>query len=146
MPDQPAEQQPETISILGLEDSDPGHQDRLTLRRPEEWRLGRVEVPLDVFRRRVTAFLGSMNNVITDLPEKFGNYQLDEVTVSVEVSAKGQISLLGSGGELAGKSGLTFTFTRRPGDGGPPDRLAGDRDLALVEGDVAAVIPADPVE
>jgi hypothetical protein len=104
---------PETISILGLEDSEPGRSDRWTLKRPGDWRLGRAEVPLEVFRQRVTGFLDSMRDVITGLPGSFGQYELDQVTLSAEVSAKGQISLLGSGGELAGKSGLTFTFTRR---------------------------------
>jgi hypothetical protein len=104
---------PETISILGLEDSEPGRPDRWTLKRPDDWRLGRAEVPLEIFRQRVTGFVDSMREVITGLPEAFGKYQLDQVTVSAEVSAKGQVSLLGSGGELAGKSGLTFTFTRQ---------------------------------
>jgi hypothetical protein len=107
------------VSILGLEDSDPGRTDRWTLKRSEEWRLGRAEVPVDVFQARVTKFLESMRGVIADVPAAFGKYQLDQVTISAEVSAKGQISLLGSGGELAGKSGLTFTFTRHAtGDDG----------------------------
>jgi|SRR5689334_4341139 len=104
---------PQTISILGLEDSEPGRPDRWTLKRPDDWRLGRAEVPLETFRQRVTGFVDSMREVITGIPEAFGKYQLDQVTVSAEVSAKGQVSLLGSGGELAGKSGLTFTFTRQ---------------------------------
>jgi hypothetical protein len=103
----------QTISILGLEDSEQGRPDRWTLKRPEDWRLGRAEVPLETFRQRVTGFVDSIGEVITGIPEAFGKYQLDQVTVGVEVSAKGQISLLGSGVELAGKSGLTFTFTRR---------------------------------
>jgi hypothetical protein len=105
---------PETISILGLEDSEPGRPDRWTLKRPDDWRLGRVEVPLEIFRQRVAGFVDSVREVITGLPEAVGKYQLDQVTVTAEVSAKGQISLLGSGGEIAGKSGLTFTFTRQP--------------------------------
>jgi hypothetical protein len=36
------------------------------------------------------------------------------VTFSAEVSAVGTVSLLGSDGELAGKAGLTVTFTREP--------------------------------
>lgn len=108
------------ISILGLEDGQPGRPERWTLKRAEDWRLGRAEVPVDQFRKRVAGFLDSLHDVIARVPAAFGNYQLNEITVSAEVSAKGQISLLGSGGELAGKSGLTFTFTRRPADGDPP--------------------------
>jgi hypothetical protein len=100
------------IRLLALEDSDPGRVDR-SLKRPQDWRLGRAEIPVDVFRDRVSGFLESMRQVITDLPQAFGGYELDQVTISAEVSAKGQISLMGSGAELAGKSGLTFTFTHR---------------------------------
>ncbi|MFD7258376.1 hypothetical protein [Streptomyces sp. NPDC059874] len=98
----------EVIRVLGLEDGD----DRSLFRRSQEWRLGRAEVPVEVFQERVSGFLDSMRSVIEALPAGCGDFQLNEVTISAEVSAKGQISLLGSGGELAGSSSLTFTFTR----------------------------------
>jgi hypothetical protein len=116
MPEQPfeeAEGAAGLIRVLGLEDSDGHRGDRLSLKKPAEWRLGRSEIPVDEFRRRVVTFLDSMRDIIADLPDSSGGFRLDQVTVSAEVSAKGQISLLGSGGELAGKAGLTFTFTRR---------------------------------
>lgn len=103
---------PGTIRVFGLEDSEPGRVDRGTFRRPEELRFGRGEIPVEEFRRRVGQFLASVQDVIADLPAAVGGYQLDQVVVSAEVSAKGQVSLLGTGGELAGKSGLTFTFKR----------------------------------
>ncbi|MDN3292754.1 hypothetical protein QWM81_01585 [Streptomyces ficellus] len=117
-PEQPENpQQPQQVGetdgvvrVLALEDND----DRSMFRRPQEWRLGRTEIPVDVFRQRVTGFVDSMRSVIAELPDACGAYELDQVTVSAEVSAKGRISLLGSGGEPAGTSSLTFTFTRRP--------------------------------
>jgi hypothetical protein len=99
------------VRVLGLEDSE--RVDR-SLKRSGDWRIGRSEIPVDVFRQRVTDFLDSMRQTIAELPAVYGGYELNEVTVSAEVSAKGQVSLLGSGGELAGKAGLTFTFTRKP--------------------------------
>ncbi|WP_328879167.1 Pepco domain-containing protein [Streptomyces sp. NBC_00299] len=99
---------PDAVRVLGLEDSD----DRSLFRRPQEWRVGRGEIPIDVFQHRVTGFLDSMRSIIAGLSVNCGEFQLNEVTISAEVSAKGQISLLGSGGELAGSSSLTFTFTR----------------------------------
>ncbi|MFE2560352.1 hypothetical protein ACFXGT_30900 [Streptomyces sp. NPDC059352] len=101
----------DVVRVLGLEDSG---DDRSLFRRPQEWRIGRAEIPVDVFRHRVTGFLDSMRSIIAGLPVNCGDFQLNEVTISAEVSAKGQISLLGSGGELAGTSSLTFTFTREP--------------------------------
>jgi hypothetical protein len=116
-PEQAASDPAEVIRVLALEDTD----DRSLLRRPQDWRLGRAEVPVDVFRHRVSDFLESMRDVITGLPHSFGSYDLDEITVTAEVSASGQVSLLGSGGELAGKAGITFTFTRRDGAAPRPD-------------------------
>jgi hypothetical protein len=103
----------DVVRILGLED---GERTDRSLKRMGDWRVGRSEVPVDVFRQRVTEFLDSMRHTISVLPSVCGDYELNEVTVSAEVSAKGQVSLLGSGGELAGKAGLTFTFTRKPAD------------------------------
>ena len=123
-PDPPAAQAssgtPETgdvIRILALEDST---ADRSLFRRPAEWKLGRSEVPVGEFSHRVTAFLESMRHVITGLPETFGNYELDQITIRAEVSAKGQVSLLGSGGELAGTAGITFQFAKQV-PAGPED-------------------------
>jgi hypothetical protein len=111
MPQQQPEPGNDVVRVLGLEDGD----DRAMFKRPQEWRVGRTEIPVDVFRQRVTGFLDSMRSVIAELPEACGGYQLDQVTVSAEVSARGQISLLGTGGEVAGTSSLTFTFTRVSG-------------------------------
>lgn len=102
----------DTIRILGLED-DGDRNNRLSLKRPQEWRLGRVDVPISEFQDRVTEFVASMHKIIAGLHVNADGYQLDEVTVCAEVSAKGTISLLGSGGELSGKTGFTFTFSLR---------------------------------
>src|SRR5690349_9118272 len=94
---------PEVIRIFGLEDERDGRVDRmLPFRRPAELRLGWGEVPVDRLRSQVETFLASMGDVLGGLSAKVGEYQLQQVQVSVEVSAKGQVSLLGTGGELAG--------------------------------------------
>jgi hypothetical protein len=111
-PEETAAGQADVIRVLGLEDTDPERPDR-SLKRPQDWRLARADVPVDVFRQRVIDFLDSMRTIIADLPQACGGYELDQVTVSAEISAKGQVSLLGSGGELAGKAGLTFLFTKK---------------------------------
>ncbi|MFI9819758.1 hypothetical protein ACIHFC_04665 [Streptomyces sp. NPDC052013] len=113
---EPATAAPEptgTISVLGLEDTDQGRTDRLSLRRPAEWRAARTEIPAAELQTRLHDFVATMRDVLATLPQKAGEFQLDEVSFSAEVSAKGTVSLLGSGGELSGQAGLTFTFTRR---------------------------------
>jgi len=100
-----------TISVLGLEDTDRGRTDR-SFRRLEEWRAARTEIPAQELQSRLGEFVTTMRDVIASLPQKAGEFQLNEVTFSAEVSAKGTVSLLGSGGELAGTAGITFMFTR----------------------------------
>lgn len=101
-----------TISVLGLEDTDQGRTDRLSFRRLEEWRAARTEIPAEELRARLDAFVTTMQGLIASLPQRAGEFRLNEVTFIAEVSAKGTVSLLGSGGELAGQAGITFTFTR----------------------------------
>jgi hypothetical protein len=38
--------------------------------------------------------------------------QLNEVELTVEINAEGQVSLLGSGGKLTNKGGITLKFKR----------------------------------
>jgi hypothetical protein len=39
--------------------------------------------------------------------------QLEEVELVIEVNGKGQVSLLGTGGELGGKGAIMLTFKRK---------------------------------
>jgi hypothetical protein len=41
-----------------------------------------------------------------------GDYTLDEVTVSVEISASGKVAILGTGAEVSGKGGVQLKFRR----------------------------------
>ncbi|MFC8045241.1 hypothetical protein [Nocardia sp. NPDC057353] len=100
-----------TISVFGREDSD-GRADRSLFKRGDDFRYGRSEIPADLFRDRVLTFVDAIREIVADIPDSAGEYSLHEVQVTVEVSAKGQLSLLGTGGELAGKGGLTFTFRK----------------------------------
>ncbi|MFK8185488.1 MAG: hypothetical protein AB8B99_19095 [Phormidesmis sp.] len=38
--------------------------------------------------------------------------QLEEITLSVQVNAKGELGILGTGGELGGSGGITLKFAR----------------------------------
>jgi hypothetical protein len=104
----------DVIRIFGIDDSDGDRTDRSMFRNRAELRYGRAEIPIEVFRHRVESFVTAMGDVIGNLAAAAGEYQLDQVQVTVEVSAKGRVSLLGTGAELAGKGGLTFTFKKPP--------------------------------
>ena len=53
-------------------------------------------------------------NLLKSLPGEIGAYSLSEMTLAVTVTAKGSVSLLGSGGELTGQGGITLKLTRKP--------------------------------
>jgi hypothetical protein len=97
-----------TISIFGLEDE----ADRGLSFRRDTAAYVREEISAEVLKERLTAFLESMRDVIAAVPGVLGEFSLDSVTLSAEISAKGTVSLLGTGGEIAGKGGLSFMLKR----------------------------------
>lgn len=102
----------EKIVIFGLEKGE-ASKDRGVFDRLQNLRYGHGQIDPDELKERLTKFLNSMESVIQGVRDEFGGFALDSVTLTVEVSAKGQVSLLGTGGELAGKGGLTFTLKRK---------------------------------
>jgi hypothetical protein len=97
-----------TITIFGLEES----EDRGLFDRLQDLRYGHGEVDAETLKERLGRFLQTMQELIQSVPGKLGEFTLDTITLTVEVSASGQVSLLGTGGQVAGKGGLTFTLKR----------------------------------
>jgi len=72
----------------------------------------RNPVKVATLKDRLRHFLSAMQEVVSDTPNEFGQFGLESITISAEVSAKGQVGLLGTGGEASGKGGITFTLKR----------------------------------
>lgn len=68
---------------------------------------------VDVLSQNINVFITQVEALIKDTPKDVGNFQFSEFTVSAEVSAKGSLVILGSGGEMSGKGALTFKFTKK---------------------------------
>jgi hypothetical protein len=102
------------ISVVAADLNDPADEDQVRglFRKTEEIRYARVQLSADKLRENLSTFLSTMSNVVNNLPASIGSLSLETVTLSVEVSAKGTVSLLGTGGELAAKGGLTFVLKR----------------------------------
>lgn len=101
----------ESIWVFGIEDRDErGLFDRLS-----ELRYGREQVSLEDMKGHLYSFLAGIKQLVKelDVSDEFGEFRLDQVQVAVEVSASGKVSLMGTGGEVAGKGGLTFTLSRK---------------------------------
>ena len=94
----------ESVSILGYADApNRGLFDK---------RVVRKVVDVKTLQDEVQSFLGAMEKIIGNLSQEIGNYTMDTITVSAEVSASGKVSLFGTGGEVGGKGGLSFAFKR----------------------------------
>jgi hypothetical protein len=102
----------QAITVFGLDDS----QDRALGFNRAEARYARESVSAADLEARLRAFLDSMRGIIGSVPAALGEYAVDTIELKLEVSAKGTVSLLGSGGELGGTGGITLTLKRS----GPP--------------------------
>ncbi|WP_420839247.1 Pepco domain-containing protein [Bradyrhizobium zhengyangense] len=51
--------------------------------------------------------LSSLESSLT-MPDSIGSFQVDALDIQLEITAEGQIGLLGTGGKLGGKGSLTL--------------------------------------
>jgi hypothetical protein len=58
-------------------------------------------------------FVSGLDAAFKGVPSALTSYDLNEVEVSVTVSAEGSVSLLGSGGKAGVEGGLKLTFSRK---------------------------------
>lgn len=71
-----------------------------------------TEVSEDHLRKQLREFLESLSNVISDLPDTCGPFDLTEFQVLLQVSASGGVELVGKvGAGVCG--GITIRLTRR---------------------------------
>jgi hypothetical protein len=90
--------------------------------------LIRIDLPVETLERELQDLIQVMNRVFSQAesmpatesttnpllvetsPKK--KLHLTEISVAVEINAKGRLSILGSGGELGGKGGITLKFIK----------------------------------
>lgn len=79
---------------------------------------GQVAVPVERLRRQVGQLVGLVTEVFDQAerqvavqPER--RLQLEEIELTVEVNAEGQLGILGNGGKAGGKGGIKLKFTRK---------------------------------
>jgi hypothetical protein len=74
-----------------------------------------VERPVDVLKVRDNfhRFLSSLKSIVdVDVPA-VGQFELDEVQFSAEISANGEFKLMGTGAGVQAANGVTFTLRRK---------------------------------
>jgi hypothetical protein len=75
---------------------------------------GPSELDVDKLTVTVNLFLQQMGNILKETPDTLGKFQFAEFEVHAEISAEGQIILLGTGGKVGATGGLKFVFRREP--------------------------------
>jgi hypothetical protein len=71
--------------------------------------IGLRQIPVDVLRSNLANISLSVLNVLEDI-KQVGRFKLKEVTLEVEVSASGGVSLIGTA-NLGGKGAISLKFT-----------------------------------
>lgn len=103
-----------------LDDSIPGSRDGGrdiggSFDGPDEpqqgWFKKRVPVDAQVLRTQMNGMLKVVQGLF-DEAEQQTSMELSEVTLSVEILADGTVSILGTGGGLTNKGGITLKLTR----------------------------------
>jgi hypothetical protein len=51
-----------------------------------------------------------MNQALSDVDESLSNYELEEITIKLEISASGQVAILGNGIGVSGSGGIELKF------------------------------------
>jgi hypothetical protein len=71
-------------------------------------------VPIDAvaLKAQMSGLLKVVGDLFDQAEQKTG-MKLSEVEVSVEINAEGQVSLVGTGGKVSNKGGITLKFTRQ---------------------------------
>jgi hypothetical protein len=67
---------------------------------------------------QVNLFLDQMGGILERTPPTLGRFQFVEFEIKAEITSKGSLALLGTGGELGATGGIKFVF-RRPAEATP---------------------------
>jgi hypothetical protein len=72
-----------------------------------------IEVPVSIVSKSFAQVLDNLGEVFNAAAKKtLGGMRLQEVEVSLDVSAEGKVGLLGTGASITGSTGLRLTFKR----------------------------------
>lgn len=71
------------------------------------------EINVNALSKQVNLFLAQVENIIDESPSEVGKFRFTEFTVSAEISAEGNLMLVGAGAKAGAKGGLVFKFERK---------------------------------
>ena len=74
--------------------------------------FSRKKVSVEDLSAQVKEFVQQIDSVLRSVGDLSSGFALAEVEISAEVTAKGSVSLLGTGGEAGATGGLKFLFRK----------------------------------
>lgn len=114
------EQTTETTIVEGTRDGRDtgggfGRPDRTSITEEVTTIVKRKRVPLDAkaLKTQMDGLLAVVGDLFSQADQQTG-MKLNEVELSVEINAEGQLSLVGNGGKLGSTGGITLKFVRPP--------------------------------
>lgn len=76
-----------------------------------------VEVPVSAIRFQMDGLLKAVDQIFAQVDRR-GGLVLDEVELTVDINAKGQVRILGSGAEVGSTGAIKLKFKRSPQNAG----------------------------
>ena len=73
-----------------------------------------AKIEVKTLAENMNQFLAQVDQILATTPETVQKFQLVEFAVEAQISAKGQLVLLGAGGEVGGTGGIKFVFRKMP--------------------------------
>ena len=70
------------------------------------------KLKVDELTQGFSVFVLQMKTVLEKTPSELGPFGLDEIELHAEVTGKGSLALLGTGGEVGAAGGIKFVFRR----------------------------------
>jgi hypothetical protein len=101
------------IDVIVRKDADESTDRADFIRLSDYLYVKKVSLPADDLAANVRAFVGNIQGILENPPEDSGTFRVTSITVAAEISATGKLNILGTGGEITGKGGITFVFMRK---------------------------------
>lgn len=76
------------------------------------WFARRTTISPETLQANLKRFLGSMTTAMEGIPSVLAGFELNEIELSLEIGAEGEIGLLGTGGKVSGTGSISLTLKR----------------------------------
>ncbi len=72
-----------------------------------------IKIKSDSLAGNIKQFLSQIGEVFRSATQEFDGFSVETITINAEINAKGGLTLLGLGGELGSKGGISFTLKKK---------------------------------